>query len=84
MTEPVLEVRNVTKTFRERGGRRLRALDGVSLTVSAGECVGVVGESGCGKSTLARVITRLILPDSGSVRFCGTEMTELRLSLIHI
>lgn len=78
MTEPVLEVRNVTKTFRERGGRRLRALDGVSLTVSAGECVGVVGESGCGKSTLARVITRLILPDSGSVRFCGTEMTELR------
>ena len=50
----------------------------MSITVGEGECVGVVGESGCGKSTLARIITRLILPDSGSVRFCGTEMTEVR------
>ncbi len=78
MGEPVLEVRNVTKTFRERGGKRFTALNGVTITVNEGECVGVVGESGCGKSTLARVITRLILPDSGSVRFCGTEMTEVR------
>ena len=78
MSDPILEVRNVTKTFRERGGRRFTALDDVSLAVGEGECVGVVGESGCGKSTLARVIARLILPDSGSVRFCGTEMTELR------
>ena len=78
MSEPVLEVRNVTKTFRERGGKRFTALDNVSITVGEGECVGVVGESGCGKSTLARIITRLILPDSGSVRFCGTEMTEVR------
>ncbi len=76
MSEPVLDVKNVTKTFRERGGRRFRALDDVSLAVREGECVGVVGESGCGKSTLARIITRLILPDSGSVRFCGTELTE--------
>lgn len=78
MSDPILEVKNVTKTFRERGGRRFTALDDVSLAVGEGECVGVVGESGCGKSTLARVITRLILPDSGSVRFCGTEMTEVR------
>ena len=77
MAEPVLEVRNVTKTFRERGGNRFLALDNVSLTVEEGECVGIVGESGCGKSTLARVITRLILPDSGSVHFCGTEMTKI-------
>ena len=78
MSEPVLEVRNVTKTLRARGGKRFTALDNVSITVGEGECVGVVGESGCGKSTLARIITRLILPDSGSVRFCGTEMTEVR------
>ena len=78
MSESVLEVRNVTKTFRERGGNRFTALNDVSITVGEGECVGVVGESGCGKSTLARIITRLILPDSGSVRFCGTEMTEVR------
>ena len=77
MAEPVLEVRNVTKTFRERGGKRFLALDNVSLTVEEGECVGIVGESGCGKSTLARVITRLILPDSGAVHFCGKEMTEI-------
>ena len=78
MSDPILEVKNVTKTFRERGGRSFTALDDVSLAVGEGECVGVVGESGCGKSTLARVIARLILPDSGSVRFCGTEMTEVR------
>ena len=77
MSEPVLEVRNVTKTFRERGGERFLALNNVSLTVEENECIGIVGESGCGKSTLARIITRLILPDSGSVRFCGTEMTEV-------
>lgn len=77
MPEPILEVRNVIKTFQERGGKRFLALDGVSLTVGEGECVGIVGESGCGKSTLARIITRQILPDSGSVLFFETEMTEI-------
>ena len=78
MREPVLKVEHVTKTFRERGGRRFRALDDVSFCVGEKECVGIVGESGCGKSTLARVITRLILPDSGSVQLLGTEMTQAK------
>lgn len=78
MPKPVLDVRNVTKTFRERGGRRFKAVDDMSLSVHEGECVGIVGESGCGKSTLARIITRLILPDSGEVLFCGQDLTRLR------
>ena len=78
MTDPILEVRNVSKTFREHGGRRFTALDDVSLTVGAGECVAVVGESGSGKSTLARIVTRLCTPDRGSVRLCGTELTTAR------
>lgn len=76
MAESVLEVKNIRKSFRERGGQRFTALDDVSLHVDENECVGIVGESGCGKSTLARIITRLILPDSGSVHFCGTELTK--------
>ena len=74
MPTPVLEVDNVTKTFRERGGKVFKAVDSLSLVVNEGESVGIVGESGCGKSTLARMITCLIRPDSGTIRFCGEDM----------
>lgn len=76
--QTILEVSHVTKTFRGRGGRALRAMDDVSLTVEAGECVGIVGESGSGKSTLAHIIACLLPPDSGSVALCGAELTTLR------
>lgn len=78
MAEPILEIANVTKTFRERGGKRFKAVDDMSIVVNEGECVGIVGESGCGKSTMARIVTRLILPDCGSVRFCGIELTQVK------
>ena len=78
MPEIVLDIKDVTKTFRERGGKRFTAVDHLSLSVFENECVGIVGESGCGKSTLARMITRLILPDSGSIRFCGEELTAMK------
>ena len=54
----------------------LRAVDGVSLSVRAGETVGVVGESGSGKSTLGRAILRL-LPPAGSVRFEDRNLMPL-------
>ena len=76
--QTILAVHHVTKTFGEHGARIVRAVDDVSLTVDAGECVGLVGESGSGKSTLAHIITRLILPDSGSVTLCGTELTAVK------
>ena len=77
MPTPVLEVENVTKTFRERGGKTFKALDDLSLSVMEGESVGIVGESGCGKSTLARMITCLIRPTSGTIRFCGEDLNKL-------
>lgn len=78
MDEAVLRVEHVTKTFRERGGKRFKAVDDISLHVNAGESVGIVGESGCGKSTLARMITRLITPDTGYINLCGTELTKAK------
>lgn len=55
----------------------MRAVDGVSLTVGTGECVGLVGESGSGKSTLVRVITRLLDPTAGSIRFQGRDIGSI-------
>ncbi len=53
----------------------IRAVDGISFSVNAGETLGIVGESGCGKSTTIRSIAQLYKPTSGSVFFNGTELT---------
>ena len=68
-----LTLSNVSKHFGET-----KAVDGVSLAITPGQFVGVIGRSGAGKSTLLRLINRLIDPTSGSISFDGDEITTLK------
>ncbi|MEF2071685.1 ATP-binding cassette domain-containing protein [Consotaella aegiceratis] len=77
MSEPLLVATDLTKTFTGRG-RRVAALDGVSLSVAPGETLGLVGASGSGKSTLSRVIMRLVEPEAGTLRLRGADLLALK------
>ena len=79
----LVELRHLTKIYplgeSAFGGRaqgEIRAVDDVSLDISAGETLGLVGESGSGKSTLGRLILRLIEPTSGGIRFDGHDLVS--------
>jgi len=91
MSEPVLEAVGLRKHYSIRTGlfsgwATVKALDGVSFTLRAGETLAVVGESGCGKSTLARSVTMIEPPTEGILRYDGrdvvgrsrSELKELR------
>ncbi|MEO3433919.1 oligopeptide/dipeptide ABC transporter ATP-binding protein [Inquilinus sp. CAU 1745] len=83
MTDPILRLDGIVKHYPVGRAllpfqrRRLRAVDGVGLSVMPGETLAVVGESGCGKSTLARLMLRLIDPSDGRIFFEGEEITAL-------
>lgn len=72
----MIEVRNLSKHFSHEG-RRIAALDDVSLQVAAGEIYGIIGRSGAGKSTLIRCLNLLERPDSGTVTLGEQELTAL-------
>ncbi len=79
---PILKVDDVRVTFpvKIKDGslfgttKPLRAVDGVSFTLQAGETLGIVGESGCGKSTLARAVVQLLPRNAGEVTFLGRNL----------
>lgn len=75
MGEPILQTKNLKKYFKTPNGL-LHAVDGINLTVNAGQTLGVVGESGCGKSTLGRVIMKLLEATEGQVLFNGQDITK--------
>ncbi|MBH5338452.1 ABC transporter ATP-binding protein [Streptomyces pactum] len=74
---PLLRVADVVVDYR-RGRTTFRALKGVSMTIGAGECVGLVGESGSGKSTLGKAVLGLAQVTSGSIHFDGRDITNLK------
>jgi len=83
--EALLSVRDVAKYFPGgstgllgRRGNPIKAVDGVSFDVGQGQTLGIVGESGCGKSTLGRVVSKLLEPTAGEIRFNGRDIAGLK------
>ncbi|MCJ9669773.1 MULTISPECIES: ABC transporter ATP-binding protein [unclassified Neorhizobium] len=78
---PVLIARNIVKTFARSGlfggGRTVKAVDDVDITIRRGETLGLVGESGSGKSTLAQCVIRLVQPESGDILISGGDFAGL-------
>ena len=74
-----LEINSLVKKFSET-----TALDEVSLKISDGEMIGIIGKSGAGKSTLIRLINRLIEPTSGTIIYDGVEITSLKRKKLKI
>jgi peptide/nickel transport system ATP-binding protein len=77
MTEPLLSLQGVTKTFPSTAGPPVAAVSDVSFSVAPGEALGLIGGSGAGKSTVARLIVGLDRPDRGRILFGGRDLARL-------
>jgi ABC-2 type transport system ATP-binding protein len=76
-----VEVHNLRKEFVRKDGRkrkRIPALRGITFGMARGECIAILGQNGSGKSTLVRLLSTLLLPDGGSARIFGHEISETR------
>jgi ABC-2 type transport system ATP-binding protein len=86
---PIIDVRALRRDFvvRRAAGRLRRdrhvvhAIDGITLAVQAGECVGYIGANGAGKSTTIKILTGILVPTAGEVRVCGMEPVRHRREL---
>ena len=78
---PLIELDGLRREFRRRRGVRLTAVDGVTLSVAAGEAVGLLGPNGAGKSTTIKMLTGILVPTAGRLRVCGLEPVRQRREL---
>ena len=76
MNEPILSVKNLSKTFKLHGREDVKAVSNVTFDIFPGETLGVIGESGSGKTTLVNLITGLLPATEGSVSLDGIEVTK--------
>ena len=80
----ILEVKNITKTYKGRGGSPLTAVDDFSFSVQSGEIVGFVGPNGAGKSTMLKMITGLAIPTSGQIFIGGHDVEKERVKALSL
>lgn len=74
----MIEIKNLTKVYKNDGYDRVRALDNISFTVNSGDMLCVSGDTGSGKSTLLEILSGTAYADSGSVIFDGRDITAMR------
>jgi ABC-2 type transport system ATP-binding protein len=78
---PVVDATGLRREFTVGRGRRMTAVDGIDLTIEAGESVGFLGPNGAGKSTTIKMLTGILVPTAGRLRVCGLDPVRSRIEL---